>query len=509
MAFSPRTKAFEQIRGYIMGKYPLTYVVSPEEERAFSIIKEAVQSLINPAPPCYVWSATDALCLDGRTLPDTAQPIDALDFILRLREPAFFIFRDLHPYLDKDPAILRKLRDLYYSLREAGKFVFLVSPALVMPIELRKEVALVELGLPGQDEIAVLVDRFLKKKSGPSPPINLSDEGRRRLIRALQGLTLSESQHVLTKVFYGKSGTDPRLFTAIFEEKAQITRKEGILEFVPQEFNFEDVGGLENLKEWLIKRKDLFAEESKKVESLLPKGLLMMGISGCGKSLSVKAVSSLWNLPLFRLNMNHVYSGVFGTPEEAFNRALLTSEILAPCILWIDEIEMGVAGYQGGEGSAPSQRIFASFLTWMQEKEALVFVAATANRIDLLPAEILRKGRFDQIFFMDLPTDEERKEIFRVHLRKRGVDHNQFDLTILAKGTRGWNGAEIEQCVVSAIIDSVVEKRTLQVSDLYRQMTQIVPLSRTMAEQIKRIKSWAHDRAVPATRHTGPASSSL
>jgi SpoVK/Ycf46/Vps4 family AAA+-type ATPase len=368
---------------------------------------------------------------------------------------------------------------------------------LHLPLELKKEIALVELALPGQDELSLLLDTFLKQRAKPLP---LHEEERRKLVRSLQGLTLNEARHVLARAFHGKQSVDSKLFDSIFEEKAQMTRKEGILEFIPQDCSIDELGGLENLKEWLTKRKGLFSEESKTVESLLPKGLLMMGISGCGKSLSVKVIATLWNLPLFRLNMSQVYSSVFGTPEEAFNRAMLTAEALSPCILWIDEIEMGVAGYQGGEGSAPSQRIFASFLTWMQEKEALVFVAATANRIDLLPAEILRKGRFDQVFFLDLPTEAEREEIFKVHLKKRKADYSRFDMAILAKGTKGWNGAEIEQCVVASIIEAVIEKRSLQASDLYRQMGKIVPLSKTMSEQIKHIKSWAHDRAVHASK---------
>jgi len=285
----------------------------------------------------------------------------------------------------------------------------------------------------------------------------------------------------------------------LYEEKRLLTKKEGLLEFVPQSVSLNDVGGLENLKEWLAKRSKAFSEDAERFGISPPRGLLMMGISGCGKSLSVKAISALWDLPLFRLDMNEVFSRASGTPEEAFNRALKTMESIAPAILWIDEIEMGVAGYSKSSGTE-SSRIFASFLTWMQEKDALVFVAATANRIDLLPAEVLRKGRFDQIFFLDLPNEEERKQIFRVHLEKRNNPADKFNLTQLAKVTKAWNGAEIESCIVAAMVDAFNENRPLNDNDLYRAIAKTVPLSTTMVEQIKHIKGWAHDRAVRASK---------
>ena len=229
----------------------------------------------------------------------------------------------------------------------------------------------------------------------------------------------------------------------------------------------------------------------------IPRGLLLMGVSGCGKSLCVKTISTLWNLPLFRLDMN----AVFGTPnpEATFLKALRSIEGVSPAVLWIDEIEMGVGGYREG-GDASMSRIFSGFLTWMQEKSALVFVAATANRIQLLPAEVIRKGRFDQVFFVDLPNEEERKQIFGIHLKKNHCDPGKFDLVFLAKATRGWNGAEIEQVVVSSLVDSYSEARELTEDDLHRVLSSTVPLSVTMEEQIKAIKSWAHDRALNASR---------
>src|SRR6185369_11860446 len=258
--------------------------------------------------------------------------------------------------------------------------------------------------------------------------------------------------------------------------------------FVPPRFSLEDVGGYAVLKTWLKKRRTLFSKEALDAGIPIPRGILLMGISGCGKSLCVKTISTLWNLPLFRLDMN----AVFGTPnpEATFLKALRSVESVAPAVLWIDEIEMGVGGYREG-GDASMSRIFSGFLTWMQEKSALVFVAATANRIQLLPAEIIRKGRFDQVFFVDLPTEEERKQIFRIHLTKNNCDVSRLDLVFLAKATNGWNGAEIEQAVIASVVDAYAESRQLNEDDLYKMISATVPLSVTMEEQIKQIRSWA------------------
>jgi SpoVK/Ycf46/Vps4 family AAA+-type ATPase len=369
----------------------------------------------------------------------------------------------------------------------------------VIPREIRKEVALVPFDLPTPQELAQVLEAVLGGfAKGGKVEVNLPEGERAPFVTALQGLTLNEARHALLRAFSGRSTIDAEALDAVFEEKAQLTRKEGILEFIPQRWLLEDIGGLDNLKDWLLKREKLFKDPDPEARELIPRGVLFMGVSGCGKSMAVKAISSLWNLPLFRLDLGEVFSGSWGTPDEAFARALETVEVLSPAILWIDEIEMGVAGYVEGAAGVHA-RIFAAFLTWMQEKPSQIFVAATANRIDLLPPEVIRKGRFDQIFFCDLPSEKEREEIFDVHLRKRGVGTAKLDLQILAKGTKGWNGAEIEQAVVSALTEARSEKRDVKEDDLFFQIGKIVPLSKTMSEKIKQIRSWAHDRAISAS----------
>ncbi|MFH1177484.1 MAG: AAA family ATPase, partial [Acidobacteriota bacterium] len=242
----------------------------------------------------------------------------------------------------------------------------------------------------------------------------------------------------------------------------------------------------------------LFTPEARAQGLPRPRGILLMGMSGCGKSLAIKVIATEWKLPLFRLDMNLVFAGVHGSPEWVFHRALSGVEAVSPAVLWIDEVEMGIAGYQEGETGSLT-RIFSSFLTWMQEHKGDVFVAATANRIALLPAEVIRKGRFDQVFFVELPNEEERKEILTIHMRRNDLDIGRYDLVLLASATRGWNGAEIEQAVISARVACFSEGRAVDERDLLTSMGQIVPLSTTMAEQIKAIRSWARTRALPAT----------
>ncbi len=498
MSVSQPVRGAERLRRALLGSYPLLYVQSWEEGRVERAVSMLAQKFYERPVPFAVWT-----CVDGWTgLPDasaeTRDPLRALDAVLQSAGPGFFLMKDLPALLPDRPDVVRRLRDAYRQLKGKGKFVFLVSPRLVLPEDLKKETFLVDYDLPDEPEvrnaIAILGKRYLGEAGLQPGDVD-------RIVTALRGLTLDELEHVFAKVFARTPRFDDGTFDELLAEKEQSSRKEGVLEYVPPRITLDDVGGLENLKDWLRKRQHLFTREAAEAGLPVPKGLLMMGMSGCGKSLSVKTIPALWNLPLFRLDMNLV----FGTanPEATFHRALKTTEGLAPAILWIDEIEMAITGGREAGGGDPALgRIFSTFLTWMQEKEALVFVAATANRIHLLPAEFIRKGRFDQVFFIDLPNETERKAIFTVHLRKRRADLSKFDVVFLAKATKGFNGAEIESVVHAAAIDAFNEKRPMSEDDVSRVITNTVPLSRTMDEQIKGIKSWAHNRAVSASRES-------
>jgi SpoVK/Ycf46/Vps4 family AAA+-type ATPase len=486
----------ERIRRALLGGYPIVYVQSWEEGRVERAVTALSQRFYEKPVPCFTWTCVDGISAGGERWPDTGDPLRALDAILAFAGPAFFLMKDLPAQLSSRTDVVRRLRDAYRQLKGRGKFVFLTSPRLLLPEDLKKEIHVVDYELPDDNEILFVLTAVAKRFFGEA---GLPEAEAKRLAMALKGLTSDEIEHTVSKVFGRRAVFDEQAFFEILAEKEQASRKEGVLEYVPPRLTLDDIGGLENLKEWLVKRRTLFTREAVDAGLPVPKGILMMGMSGCGKSLSVKAISALWNLPLFRLDMNLV----FGTenPEQTFHRALKSVEALSPAVLWIDELEMAItAGREVGSGDASLGRIFSTFLTWMQEKNALVFVAATANRIHLLPAEVIRKGRFDQVFFIDLPSETERKSIFAVHLRKRGVDLNRYDIVFLAKATVGFNGAEIEAIVQSAAVDAYNEGRTMTEDDLSRIISAAVPLSRTMDEQLKAIKSWAHDRAMAASK---------
>ena len=485
-------RAVDRVRRALIGGHPIIYVQTFEEARVERLAQHLAKTFYGSPVPLGVWSVVDGLVVDGNPVPETRDPVKALESVLSAQGKGFYVLKDFLGSNDGRPEVVRRLRDVYRALKDRGRHVLLVSPRLNLPEELKKEIYIVEYELPDDAEIVRLIDANARKRFHAE----IDESGIKRLALALRGLTADEIGHVLSKVFAQRKTFTEEAFTEILAEKEQMSKKEGVLEFVPPRFSLDDVGGYETLKQWLKKRRTLFSKEALDAGIPIPKGLLLMGISGCGKSLCVKTISTLWNLPLFRLDMNMV----FGTdnPESTFLRALRSVEAVSPAVLWIDEIEMGVGGYREGQDPSMS-RIFSGFLTWMQEKSALVFVAATANRIHLLPAEILRKGRFDQVFFVDLPNEEERKQIFAIHLKRNRCNVGQFDLVFLAKATKGWNGAEIEQAVVSAVVDAYAEGRPLTEEDLHRMIAATVPLSVTMDEQIKQIRSWAHDRALNAS----------
>ena len=322
------------------------------------------------------------------------------------------------------------------------------------------------------------------------------------MARALQGLTLDEARHALRRALAVNGSLDANSLPCLVDEKKLIVNRTGLIQYVADATQLEHVGGLEYLKAWLVERRKLFMERDSLSAEIVPKGVLVMGVSGCGKSLSVKAIASCFGLPLYRIEMSEVFSGRHGNPDAAFVQACRTVESVAPAVVWFDEIEMGLT-MQSSESGTSLGRIFAFFLTWMQEKARGLFVAATANRIDLLPAEMIRKGRFDEVFFIDLPTEEERQEVFRIHLEKRGINPEELQLHRLKRITQGWTGAEIEQCVVSSLTQIRLQNKALTFEDLHQAALSVIPLSKTMREQVDHIRSWAYDRAVRASPREG------
>ena len=465
----------------------LIMVLTHEEERLHRLLTAQARQL---NVPLATWTITSGLVIGEGKVEATRDPGQALAHLSALGEEVLVWFKDLgHHY---QPAVVRGLRDLYYRWLGSGSVVIISGPSMDIPLDLEREMGLLTLDMPSVGELLTEVNAW-------SADLENRPEVETEVIAAtLKGLTLTESWHALTRV-KNLAPSGAKMLRLLQEEKRQLIQKSGTLEYIPDVPRIEDLGGLDYLKDWLVKRKKLLLDYDDASREIAPKGMLLMGVSGCGKSLCVKAVSSIWQLPLYRLEMVRIFSGAHGGPELAFANACRLMEEMSPAILWIDEIEMGLSGEGSSAADATLSRIFAFFLTWMQEKPPGLFVAATANRIDLLPAEMIRKGRFDQVFFVDLPTTSEREAIFQIHLEKRGFDPSQFNLEVFADGTRGWNGAEIEQCVIAAITNAKMEDRELELKDLYASRRQIVPISTTMEEQVRHIRNWAYDRAVRAS----------
>jgi ATPases of the AAA+ class len=490
----------ETIERFIKAGYRMLYLVSWEEERVERMTKLLSGRLYRDSARFYIWSCTDGMRGEEGEVKETHDAIQALDKVINDKEEnAFYFFKDLNFFLD-DPRLIRKLKDAYRVLRAGSKVLFILSPSLVLPNELEKEATVIDIDLPDADEAGEIFDSVLNSHASEEIRDSITPELREKCIRAMLGLGKVEMELALRRTFLEIGNVDKEIISTLLEEKAQLVRKSGTLEFVRERVVLDNIGGLENLKEWLKTRALAFSPQAKEFGLDMPRGVLLMGISGCGKSLCAKAVATAWELPLLRLDLNQVYGGAFGSPEETFRRAVKTVEATAPCVLWIDEIEAGITRSGEKTSDSPASRIFGYFLTWMQEKKNPVFIAATANQIDLLPPEILRKGRFDEIFFVSLPSQKERKEIFRIHLLHRGKNPDSFNLDSLAKNTEGLSGAEIEQAIISALFESFSKGKELDDRELIIAASSIVPLSTTMREEISKLERWASNRAVGASK---------
>lgn len=489
-------KMMQKINRGLMSRYPLFYVLGWDEERIEHLLSASAASHHGSGSELVVWTPTKGFGKgpsDGEALTD---PVKALDHIAGTDRPAMYLMKDLPALFKDNSALVRAVRDLYYQLRNRDTFVFFSHPELALPEVLKKELFLVEMDLPSEEEIVDDLASLMRSAETPPPPI--AADQLHKLAGAMKGLSLNEVEHLQARLFRGEEIDVEHALAEIQEEKSQLLRKESVLKFYPPQRSLDAIGGLDNLKEWMIKRKDLFSDKAYRAGIPLPAGLLLMGISGCGKSMAAKAVAAAWDLPLVRLDMSLVLSGSFGPPEYAFEHATKIANEISPIVLWIDEIENSL-GLDETAGKGGNANIFSSLLTWLQEKSPKVFVAATANRIQALPAELIRKGRFDQLFFLDLPTAKERMEIFKIHIALNGGDPEEFNLAYLAAATNEWSGAEIEQAVKSGRIDAYQQERPFTQKDITHNAARMVPLSRTMTEQIKAIKKWSFDRAVPAS----------
>ena len=475
------SRAARALREIFQSGRPLSYIRSSEELRIGRLLAQL-------ALPVWTWSLTEGLHLQGQTpVPGTESARGALDFIIEHTHPAIFHLKDFHEPLRDSSEVRRRLRDSEPACFDRQKFVVITSPVRLIPEELERSLVFVELRPPDEVELAA----FLHEER-PETPLPLVAQ----FARALKGLTLDEARFALRRALAANPLLSTSSLPALLEEKRLLVNRSGVIEFLPTPTNINEIGGLDGLKKWLTDRQKLFELRDEISSEIVPKGVLLMGIPGCGKSLSVKAIASCFGLSLYRMDMNEIFSGRHGKPEVVFAESCRMMEEMAPAVLWFDEIENAVSTQvTGGE----SGRMFGFFLTWMQEKTRGLFVAAT---------ELLRKGRFDEVFFVDLPVDEERTEIFRIHLQRRGIPLAGLELEQLTQFTVGWSGAEVEQCVVSAITKARLAERDVSNHDLISTAVSIVSLARTMKEQITQIRAWAFERAVraspPASRVSKP-----
>jgi ATP-dependent 26S proteasome regulatory subunit len=483
----------------VRARYPIIYLVTWEERRVDKALRSLASQLQKRVHFWRVSRGFDAL-------EDGDSPANALNQAVRSRERAFFVLQDFHPYLE-DPLHVRLLRDAAHALKTSYKTLFLVSPVLKIPPELEKEITVIDVPLPGREDLSRLLQEMVQPLAR-SRSITVEEDCalEERVVQAALGLTESEAANVFAKVLVEDRAFTLEDVSRIVEEKRQIIRKAGLLEYCQVSERMDDVGGLDLLKEWLRTRAGAFSEKAREFGLPEPKGLLLLGVQGCGKSLTAKAIASAWRLPMLRLDVGAIMNAYVGSSEENMRKAIRIAESLAPCILWLDEIEKGFESATGGGpsgDSGTSARVFATFLTWLQEKTEPVFVIATANSIERLPPEMLRKGRFDEIFFVDLPSEREREAIFRIHLRRRGRDPGDYDVEELAKASAGMSGAEIEAVTVEALWRAFPQDRELTQFDLQDALVDTVPLSRTMAESIDSLRTWARSRARPASGNHG------
>ncbi|HYE62366.1 MAG TPA: AAA family ATPase [Phycisphaerales bacterium] len=498
----------------IRARYPVIYVVSWEEARVEQHLQR-IAARRNKA--LYTWSVTSGLqkvsepgSPRGKGPTD---PIEAMTAIIEQKEPAIYLFKDLNPLL-RAPAppcnvpTIRKVREVAQALSDSYKTMVICSPLMELAPELEKDVTVLDYPLPTPEDLSALLDRIAKDVAdNTSVTINLDDKGREALVRAAGGLTLQEAENVFAKTIVKDGSLDASDVSTVFSEKQQIVRKSGLLEYYESTADLKEVGGLDQLKEWLDRRSRAFTEEARVFGLPAPKGVLLVGVQGCGKSLCAKAVSRAWDMPLLRFDVGRMFSSLVGSSEQNVRRAIQVAESIAPAVLWVDEIDKAFAGSSssGRTDGGTTARVMSTFLTWLNEKQAPVFVLATANDISQLPPELLRKGRLDEIFFVDLPNEAERRAIFEIHLTRRKRSPGSFDLGTLIEASRGFSGAEIEQAIISALYDVFYKGTPLTTEDLLNSIRETVPLSRTMSERIDALREWASGRARFATMPSAEA----
>ncbi|MGB7709281.1 MAG: AAA family ATPase [Microcoleus sp.] len=490
-------KVENEIQLMLSARFPLLWVVSPEEETAEETLCTVA---IAKKAQIYFWDFARGFSDSGAA---KGNPMQALDRVVKAPSevPALFVMKDLATLIAPGAngqissgqlPIVREIKNLAREMARDRRMLVIMSDQLRLPAELREETTVVDFALPSIEEISELVSRLVGNK------IKLVGEAREQLLKACQGLTRCRIARVLAKCLAQSGKVDESAIESIIEEKRQTIRETGILEFIPAQMGLESIGGLENLKAWVKVRSHSFTDKAREYGLPSPKGLLLAGIQGTGKSLSAKTIAAEWKLPLLRLDVGRLFGGIVGESESRVRQVIKLAEAIAPCVLMIDECDKAFGNINSGADgdSGTSRRVFGSLLTWMQEKTSPVFIVMTANNVEILPAELLRKGRLDELFFIQLPNKSERKQIFQVHLERLrpgrcGNRQSDFDLGMLAAASKDFSGAEIEQVIYEGMQQGFSRGEEFSQGDLLDSIADCVPLAQIAQPQIEALKAWA------------------
>jgi ATP-dependent 26S proteasome regulatory subunit len=488
----------DELRLLVNSRHPIITVETPEEERFEQMLLEVATEL---SVPLYEWSVTTGLAkYHGSPIYNSEQPEQALANIPLLSGDAIFLLKDFARYCDNDK-ICRRLRDLAENFRTGRRAIVICATSMQLPAELASEAAPFQLSLPTAEELLPQVKNLLAEVNREQRiVVSLDPAGMAQVARNLSGLSEEEAMRTLRMCILSRGRADAGLPDDVLDAKRQTLQNEGLIEIVRRDTSFADVAGLQRLRQWIAKRKSALTPEGERFGLVPPKGILITGVQGCGKSLAARAVAGEWGFELARLDAGALYDKYVGESEKRLHKALDLAQKLSPMVLWIDEIEKAFAsaGSSGDADAGLSQRLLATLLTWMQDREGGVFLAATSNNITVLPPEMMRKGRFDEIFFVDLPTAEVRAALFELHLKKRGRDATTFDLPKLAIASEGFSGAEIEQAIISGLYSAFAQKQQLSTDILLAEILSTQPLSVTRAEEVDSIRQWAKTRAAAA-----------
>lgn len=472
---------------FLKARYPVIYINTVEEDRIEYIIRKNVK--INLKRSIYSWDFIDGYTNNPNNQGfGSRNPLQALELVERLNPetPAIFLLKDFNRFLN-DLTISRKLRNLSRILKLQPKTIIIIGSELKLPIELQDLITILQFQLPTQEEITKELERLIN-----SLKISIDSKLFENLTRSCQGLSLERIRRVLSKIIATYKTINEESILILLSEKKQIISQTEILEYYPVNEKFDNLGGLKILKEWLQKRQTAFSLQAIEYGLPTPRGLLLIGVQGTGKSLTAKAIANDWKLPLLKLDVGKLFGGIVGESESRLRQMINISETLSPCILWIDEIDKAFSNSQNNGDSGTSNRILGTFVSWLSEKKKPVFVIATANNIDLLPLEIIRKGRFDELFFLDLPQKDEREEIFKIHLEYfRPNTWKNFDSQKLATITDAFSGAEIRQVIIEGMYQAFYENREFNTNDIELAITNLIPLANIESEQMLKLKKWA------------------